>query len=53
MQLVQLILRSPINAQSRQFLAGMLDRAQIFGKVTFSNKQWVWLQDLARRAGAI
>lgn len=52
MQLVQLILRSPINAQSRQFLAGMLDRAQIFGKVTFSNKQWVWLQDLARRAGA-
>lgn len=53
MQLVQLILRSPINAQARQFLAGMLDRAQIFGKVTFSNKQWVWLQDLARRAGAI
>jgi hypothetical protein len=52
-KLVHLILRSPINNRSRQFLAGIMDRAQIYGRVTFSDKQWIWLRDLARRAGAI
>jgi hypothetical protein len=52
-RMVHLILRSPINNRSRQFLAGLVDRAQIYGRVTFSDKQWIWLRDLARRAGAI
>lgn len=52
-RLVHQILRSPINNRSRQFLAGMVDRAQIYGRVTFSDKQWHWLLDLAQRAGAI
>jgi hypothetical protein len=51
--LVHLILRSPLNNRARHFLAGMVDRAQIYGSVQFSDKQWMWLQDLARRAGAI
>ena len=52
-QLVHLILRSPINARSRQFLAGMMDRADIYDEVHFSDKQWLWICDLARRAKAI
>jgi hypothetical protein len=51
--LVHLILRSPLNNKARQFLAAMVDRAQIYGSVQFSDRQWMWLQDLARRAGAI
>jgi hypothetical protein len=52
-QLVHIILRSPINERSRQFLAGMMDRADIYDIVRFSDKQWAWIRDLARRAGAI
>lgn len=52
-ELVRLIMRSPVNEQSRQFLAGMLDRADVYGEVLFSDKQWIWIRDLARRAGAI
>ena len=47
------ILRSPINDRSRHFLAGLLDRANIYGSISLSNKQWHWLRDLAKRAGAI
>lgn len=52
-QLVHIILRSPLNERSRQFLAGMMDRADIYDIVRFSDKQWAWIRDLARRAGAI
>jgi hypothetical protein len=52
-QLVHLILRSPLNKRAREFLAGMMDRADIYDLVILSDKQWVWLRDLARRAGAI
>jgi hypothetical protein len=48
---VHLILRSPLNKRARHFLAGMLDRADIYDVVHFSDKQWAWLRDLARRAG--
>jgi len=51
--LVHLIERSPINEQSRQFLAGMMDRADIYDVVYFSDKQWKWIADLAKRAGAL
>jgi len=52
-QLVHVILRSPLNERARQFLAGMMDRADIYDVVYFSDKQWHWIRDLARRAGAI
>ena len=52
-QLVHLILRSPLNDRARQFLAGIMDRAEIYDVVRFSDKQWIWIRDLARRAGAI
>lgn len=52
-RVVHLIMRSPINNRSRQFLAGLMDRAQIYGSVSFSDKQWMWFSDLARRAGAL
>jgi hypothetical protein len=52
-QLVHLILRSPLNKRAREFLAGMMDRANIYDVVYFSDKQWIWIRDLARRAGAI
>jgi hypothetical protein len=52
-QLVHLILRSAINDRSRQFLAGIMDRAEIYDIVRFSDKQWIWIRDLARRAGAL
>jgi len=52
-QLVQIILRSPLNDRSRGFLAGLMDRADIYDEILFSDKQWVWIRDLARRAGAI
>jgi len=52
-QLVQEILRSPLNKRSRRFLVGMIDRADIYGVVNFSDKQWMWLSDLARKAGAL
>jgi enoyl-CoA hydratase/carnithine racemase len=47
---VHKILRSPINERSRRFLAGLQDRADIYGFVKFSDKQWQWLCDLAWRA---
>jgi 1,6-anhydro-N-acetylmuramate kinase len=49
-QLIHQILRSPINQRARRFLAGMQDHADTFGSVKFSDKQWHWLMDLARRA---
>jgi hypothetical protein len=52
-QVVHLILRSPLNERARQFLAGMMDRADIYDVVYFSDKQWKWMADLAKRAGAI
>jgi len=52
-RLVHLILRSPLNKRAREFLAGMMDRANIYDLVFLSDKQWIWLRDLARRAGAI
>jgi len=52
-QLVQIILRSPLNDRSRGFLAGLMDRADIYDEVLFSDKQWIWIRDLARKAGAI
>jgi hypothetical protein len=51
--LVHLIERSPLNARARHFLAGMMDRADIYDTVMFSDKQWTWLADLAKRAGAL
>jgi hypothetical protein len=42
-----------LNVKSHQFLAGMLDRADIYDTIHFSDKQWKWLQDLAARAGVI
>jgi hypothetical protein len=51
--LVHLIERSPLNDRARHFLAGMLDRADIYDTVMFSDKQWTWLADLAKRAGAL
>ena len=52
-QMVHEILRSPLNQRSRRFLTGMVDRADIYGEVKFSDKQWMWLSDLARKAGAL
>jgi len=49
-QLIHQILRSPLNDRARRFLAGMQSHADTFGTVKFSDKQWHWLMDLARRA---
>ena len=51
-ELIHRIERSPLNAASRQFLAGMLDRADIYDSVLFSDKQWKWFEDLRKRAEA-
>ena len=45
--------RVNLNAASHQFLAGTLDRADIYDTIHFSDKQWKWLQDLAKRAGVV
>jgi len=50
--LIHRIERSPLNTRARQFLAGMLDRADIYDSVFFSDKQWTWFQDLRKRAEA-
>ena len=51
-QLIHQIMRSPLNARARHFLTGMQSHADTFGVVKFSDKQWHWLMDLARRARA-
>jgi len=51
--LVHLIYRSPLNDRARKFLSGMQTHADIFGEVKFSDKQWHWMMDLAKRAGAV
>jgi len=50
--MIHRIERSPLNTRARQFLAGMLDRADIYDSVFFSDRQWVWFQDLKKRAEA-
>jgi len=50
--LIHRIERSPLNTRARQFLAGMRDRADIYGEVFFSDKQWKWFEDLRKRAAA-
>jgi len=50
--LIHTIERSPLNTRARQFLAGMRDRADLYGEVFFSDKQWTWFQDLRKRAEA-
>ena len=50
--LIHRIERSPLNTRARQFLAGTLDRADIYDSVFFSDKQWTWFQDLRKRAEA-
>lgn len=50
-QLIHQILRSPLNDRARRFLTAMQSHADTFGMVKFSDKQWHWLMDLARRAG--
>jgi hypothetical protein len=50
--LIHTIERSPLNTRARQFLASMRDRADIYGEVFFSDKQWTWFQDLRKRAEA-
>lgn len=51
-ELIHRIERSPLNTVSRQFLAGMRDRADIYDEVFFSDKQWKWFEDLRKRAEA-
>jgi hypothetical protein len=51
-ELIHRIERSPLNERARQFLAGMLDRADIYDPVLFSDKQWKWFEDLRKRAEA-
>jgi len=50
--LIHTIERTTLNARARQFLAGMRDRADLYGEVFFSDRQWVWFQDLKKRAEA-
>ena len=42
-----------LTVDERALLTGMVDRADIYGEVKFSDKQWMWLSDLARKAGAL
>lgn len=52
-RVVHLIQRSRLSGRARRFLAGMLDKAELYGSVSFSDLQWMWFQDLAKRAGAL